>query len=109
MPAEAQERKGSAQTSLDDSRAWCRNGRGKRRSNSGAAPTKDAKGVILFSNSRSGGGKGKQVLGALVTSSARTAFLIWGESPPEQILAQPQMREEARNSLRVIVCGGDTR
>ena len=73
-----------------------------------AAPTKDAKGVILFSNSRSGGGKGKQVLDALADIIGKDRVFDLGENPhPEQILAQPHIVEEARNGLRVIVCGGD--
>ena len=73
-----------------------------------AAPTKDAKGVILFSNSRSGGGKGKQVLDALADIIGKDRVFDLGANPhPEQILAQPQIIEEARNGLRVIVCGGD--
>ncbi|CAH0364748.1 unnamed protein product [Pelagomonas calceolata] len=73
-----------------------------------AAKTEDAKGVILFSNSRSGGGKGKQVLDALSDIIGKDRVFDLGENPhPEQILAQPHIVEEARNGLRVIVCGGD--
>jgi len=71
-------------------------------------PTKDAEGVILFSNSRSGGGKGKQVLDALADILGKDRVFDLGANPhPEQILAQPQIVEEARTGLRVIVCGGD--
>ena len=71
-------------------------------------PTKDAKGVILFSNSRSGGGKGKQVLDALADIIGKDRVFDLGANPhPEQILAQPHIVEEARTGLRVIVCGGD--
>ena len=70
--------------------------------------TKDAKGVILFSNSRSGGGKGKIVLDALTDILGKDRVFDLGENPhPEQILAQPHIVEEARTGLRVIVCGGD--
>ena len=77
-----------------------------------AAPTtqtkEDVKGVILFSNSRSGGGKGKLVLDALAHIIGKDRVFDLGANPhPEQILAQPQIIEEARTGLRVIVCGGD--
>ena len=73
-----------------------------------ATPTEDAKGVILFSNSRSGGGKGKQVLDAFHDIIGKDRVFDLGANPhPEQILAQPQIIEEARTGLRVIVCGGD--
>ena len=77
-----------------------------------AAPTaaKEAttKGVILFSNSRSGGGKGKLVLDALADIIGKDRVFDLGANPhPERILAQPQIIEEARTGLRVIVCGGD--
>ena len=64
--------------------------------------------MILFSNSRSGGGKGKQVLDALSDIIGKDRVFDLGENPhPEQILAQPEILEEARTGLRVIVCGGD--
>ena len=66
--------------------------------------------VVLFSNSRSGGGQGKRVLDALGAVLGASNVFDLGENPhPERILASDDLVAAAQKppGLRIVVCGGD--
>mmetsp|Transcript_21475 Transcript_21475/g.64534 ORF Transcript_21475/g.64534 Transcript_21475/m.64534 type:complete len:358 (+) Transcript_21475:293-1366(+) len=65
---------------------------------------------VVFSNSRSGGGKGGAVLKAFAATLGADRVFDLGANPhPEEILAGDDLVREATSDagLRVIVCGGD--
>lgn len=75
-----------------------------------AKASEDTQDVVLFSNSRSGGGKGKKVLVALAPILGADRVFDLGENPhPEKILAREDLVLAAARpgGLRLIVCGGD--
>jgi len=72
--------------------------------------TKKPPSVVLFSNSRSGGGQGKRVLDALGAVLGASNVFDLGENPhPERILASDDLVAAAQKppGLRIVVCGGD--
>eukprot|EP00629_Pelagomonadales_sp_RCC1024_P003036 CAMPEP_0119266614 /NCGR_PEP_ID=MMETSP1329-20130426/5042_1 /TAXON_ID=114041 /ORGANISM="Genus nov. species nov., Strain RCC1024" /LENGTH=492 /DNA_ID=CAMNT_0007266503 /DNA_START=111 /DNA_END=1586 /DNA_ORIENTATION=+ len=76
-----------------------------------ATTTKPGDGhIILFSNSKSGGGKGKKVLDALAEEIGPNNCYDLGADPhPEKILASDACVRAATSDagLRILVCGGD--